>query len=220
MINIKKMNNNTNSLTTIVEPEITGIFPTPIYISYMDREFTQDEMNVFNSAEKTTVPNAGNVTSANNYILNEPGLEGVRNILTAHVAEFIKRIHAPKYEMFPYITQSWTNYTKEKEYHHSHEHPNSFISGVLYINANNDHDNITFQRKGYQQIKPVPKDWNWYNSESWFFTVKTGMIVLFPSGTTHMVENKGGDNTRISLAFNTWFKGTMGENQQLTELVL
>ena len=85
------MNNNTNSLTTIVEPEITGIFPTPIYISYMDREFTQDEMNVFNSVEKTTVPNAGNVTSANNYILNEPGLEGVRNILTAHVAEFIKR---------------------------------------------------------------------------------------------------------------------------------
>jgi len=216
MINIKKMNN----ITTIVEPEISGIFPTPIYVSHMNRPFTSSEMKIFQNAEQKTVSNAGNITSANNYILNEPGLEDVRNILTAHVAEFIKRIYVPKYEMAPYITQSWTNYTKEKEWHHSHEHPNSFISGVLYINANDEHDKITFQKKGYQQIKPVPSEWNWYNSESWFYTVKTGMIILFPSSTTHMVENKGGDNTRISLAFNTFFKGIMGENAGLTELIL
>ena len=219
MINIKKVKPMTN-ITTIVEPEISGIFPTPVYVSHMDRPFTPSEMEIFQNAEKVTVPNAGNITSANNYILNDPGLESVRNILTAHVTEYIKRIHTPKYEMVPYITQSWTNYTKENQYHHSHEHPNSFISGVLYISANEEHDKITFQKKGYQQIKPVPKDWNWYNSESWFYTVKTGMIILFPSGTTHLVENKGGDNTRISLAFNTFFKGTMGENSQLTELIL
>lgn len=209
-----------SNITTIVEPEISGIFPTPVYVSHMDRTFTSSEMEIFQNAEKKTVSNAGNITSANNYILNEPGLEGVRNILTAHVTEYIKRIHVPKYEMVPYITQSWTNYTKEKEWHHSHEHPNSFVSGVLYINANDEYDKITFQKKGYQQIKPVPLEHNWYNSESWFFTVKTGMIILFPSSTTHMVENKGGDNTRISLAFNTFFKGTMGENSQLTELIL
>jgi len=219
MINIKKMKPMSN-ITTIVEPEISGIFPTPVYVSHMDRPFTQKEMDIFQNAEQKTVSNAGNITSANNYILNEPGLEGVRNILTAHVTEFVKRIYVPKYEMVPYITQSWTNYTKEKEWHHSHEHPNSFISGVLYINANDEYDKITFQKKGYQQIKPVPTEFNWYNSESWFYTVKTGMIILFPSSTTHMVENKGGDNTRISLAFNTFFKGIMGENAGLTELIL
>jgi uncharacterized protein (TIGR02466 family) len=207
-------------MITIKEPEISGVFPTPVYISYMDRPFTKEEMQIFENAEKVTVPNAGNITSANNYILNEPGLEDIRDILTAHVTEYIKRIHAPKYPMVPYITQSWSNYTKENQFHHSHEHPNSFISGVLYISANEAHDKITFQKKGYQQIKPVPTEWNWYNSDSWFYTVKTGMVILFPSGTTHMVENKGGDNTRISLAFNTFFKGTMGENAQLTELIL
>jgi|LakMenE18May11ns_1017448.scaffolds.fasta_scaffold9918748_3 hypothetical protein len=219
MINIKQMKP-TSSITTIVEPEISGIFPTPVYISHMDRPFTPSEMEIFQNAEQKTVANAGNITSANNYILNEPGLESIRNILTAHTAEFIKRIYSPKYEIVPYITQSWSNYTKENEYHHSHEHPNSFISGVLYINANDEHDKITFQKKGYQQIKPVSSEFNWYNSESWFYTVRTGMIILFPSGTTHMVENKGGDNKRISLAFNTFFKGTMGENSQLTELIL
>jgi len=220
MINIKKTSSKTNNLTVIVEPEISGIFPTPVYVSYMNRPFTQEEMNVFQNAEKKTVPNDGNVTSANNYILNDPGLKNIRDILTAHTTEFIKRIYSPKYEMFPYITQSWINYTKENEWHHSHEHPNSFISGVLYINANEEYDRITFQKKTYMQIKPIPNEWNMYNSETRFYTVKTGMIILFPSSTTHSVDNKGGDNKRISLAFNTFFKGTMGDNQQLTELIL
>ena len=204
----------------IKEPEISGVFPTPVYISNLDRPFTKEEMGIFTTAEKKVVPNAGNITSANNYILNEKGMENLKDILTAHVAEYIKRIHAPKYAMVPYITQSWANYTKKNQYHHTHEHPNSFISGVLYINANEAHDKITLHKKGYQQIKPVPTEWNWYNSDSWFYTVKTGMIILFPSGTTHNVETKVGDNKRISLAFNTFFKGTMGENSQLTELIL
>ena len=204
----------------IKEPEISGVFPTPVYISNLDRPFTKEEMQIFTTAEKKVVPNAGNITSANNYILNEKGMENLKDILTAHVTEYIKRIHAPKYPMVPYITQSWANYTKKNQYHHTHEHPNSFISGVLYINANEAHDKITLHKKGYQQIKPVPTEWNWYNSDSWFYTVKTGMIILFPSGTTHNVETKEGDNKRISLAFNTFFKGTMGENSQLTELIL
>ena len=204
----------------IKEPEISGVFPIPVYISNLDRPFTKEEMQIFTTAEKKVVPNAGNITSANNYILNEKGMKNLKDILTAHVTEYIKRIHAPKYPMVPYITQSWANYTKKNQYHHTHEHPNSFISGVLYINANEAHDKITLHKKGYQQIKPVPTEWNWYNSDSWFYTVKTGMIILFPSGTTHNVETKEGDNKRISLAFNTFFKGTMGENTQLTELIL
>ena len=50
--------------------------------------------------------------------------------------------------------------------------------------------------------------------------VKTGDIVLFPSSLTHMVETKEGDNTRVSLAFNVFIKGTIGNNKQLTELKL
>jgi hypothetical protein len=37
------------------------------------------------------------------------------------------------------------------------------------------------------------------------------------SGTTVTL---GGTNTRISLAFNTFYKGSVGSNTQLTELIL
>ena len=43
---------------------------------------------------------------------------------------------------------------------------------------------------------------------------------MFPSSLTHMVETKEGNNTRISLAFNVFIKGKIGNNKQLTELIL
>jgi hypothetical protein len=42
---------------------------------------------------------------------------------------------------------------------------------------------------------------------TWFFPVETGNLFMFPSSTTHQVETKQGNNTRISLAFNTFYKG-------------
>jgi hypothetical protein len=60
---------------------------------------------------------------------------------------------------------------------------------------------LNFLKTDYQTIKPGIKDWNLYNSETWWFTVKTGDIIMFPSSLTHMVENKEGTNTRVSLSF-------------------
>ncbi len=44
----------------------------------------------------------------------------------------------------PYITQSWLNYTETNQYHHKHQHPNSLVSGVFYINCDDKFDKIKF----------------------------------------------------------------------------
>ncbi len=54
----------------IKEPEISGVFPTPVYLSNLDRPFTKEEMKVFGKHSKTQVINSGNTTSKNNYILH------------------------------------------------------------------------------------------------------------------------------------------------------
>jgi len=97
------------------------------------------------------------------------------------------------------------------------------VSGVLYFDSDIKNDKILFvDSKGYQQIKPEINDtkWNLWNSGTWFFPVETGNLFMFPSSTTHQVETKKGNNTRISLAFNTFYKGSVGSNPQLTELIL
>jgi len=203
------------------EAVINGIFPTPIYMSKLDRKLTPLELKFVEKNKKDIYKNDGNVTSNNNYILNEKPFLNIKKELDLIVKDYFEKVISSTDAVTPYITQSWLNYTETNQYHHKHKHPNSLVSGVFYINCHKELDKIKFFRDDdYKMIKPETKDWNLWNSETWWFPVKTGDIIMFPSSLTHMVETKEGNNTRISLAFNVFIKGTIGSNKNLTELVL
>jgi uncharacterized protein (TIGR02466 family) len=199
---------------------IHSIFPIPVYFSKLNRKFSEKELNIFEYYKNNAVKNVGNITSNNNYILNLDPLKKLKKDIELFIEDYFKKIITTSNKVKPFITQSWLNYTKNNEFHHSHEHPNSLVSGVLYINADIDNDKIIFHTKKYNQIDLIPKEYNLYNSRSWFFPVETNQIVLFPSSTTHSVEQKKGNNTRLSLAFNVFVKGRIGSNEDLTELNL
>ena len=203
-----------------MEANINGIFPTPIYISKLNRELTPLELKFVDKNKKDFYKNEGNITSNNNYILNEKPFANIKKELDLRVQDYFDKVISPANNITPYITQSWLNYTETNQYHHKHAHPNSLVSGVFYINCHEKHDKIKFFNDKYQTIKLEIKDWNMWNSESWWFSVKTGDVILFPSSLIHMVETKEGTNTRISLAFNVFIKGTVGVNKSLTELIL
>jgi len=59
---------------------------------------------------------------------------------------------------------------------------------------------------------------NFFNARAWIFKVKKGQLVIFPSYLTHSVQQSISDQKRISLAFNTFFKGTIGEAYSFSEL--
>ena len=202
------------------EANIYSIFPTPIYISELNRKFSKKELSFFDKNKLKVYNNEGNKTSEDNYVLNNKVFINLKKELDLRIKDYFDKIILPANNITPYITQSWLNYTETNQYHHKHSHPNSLISGVLYINSDEKHDKIKFFNEPYKIIKLVIKDWNTWNSESWWFSVKTGNIILFPSSLTHMVETKQGDNTRISLAFNVFVKGKIGNNKALTELIL
>jgi uncharacterized protein (TIGR02466 family) len=203
-----------------VEFNIEGIFPTPIYFSKLNRELTTKELSFIDKTKENVYKNEGNTTSNDNYILNHKSFKNLKEELDLRIQDYFDKVLSTTENVIPYITQSWLNYTESNQYHHKHAHPNSLVSGVFYIDCNEEHDKIKFFNESYKTIKPEVKDWNIWNSESWWFTVKTGDIILFPSSLTHMVETKQGDNTRISLAFNIFIKGTIGVNKILTELII
>ena len=203
-----------------MEEKINGIFPTPIYISKINRELTNKELLFIDKTKSDCNNNEGNITSSDNYILNNLAFKNLKQEIDLIVQDYFNKVLSNTDSVTPYITQSWLNYTETNQYHHKHEHPNSLVSGVFYINCDEKFDKIKFFNNKYKPIKLEVKEWNLWNSESWWFPVKTGNIVLFPSSLTHMVETKEGTNTRISLAFNTFIKGTVGVNKNLTELIL
>jgi uncharacterized protein (TIGR02466 family) len=204
----------------MTKANINGIFPTPIYISKLNRELTPLELKFVDKNKKDFYKNDGNITSNNNYILNEKPFANIKKELDLRVQDYFDKVISPANNITPYITQSWLNYTETNQFHHKHAHPNSLVSGVFYINCDDKFDKIKFFNDTYKTIKPEIKTWNIWNSESWWFSVKTGDVILFPSSLTHMVETKEGTNTRISLAFIIFIKGTVGNNKNLTELIL
>jgi uncharacterized protein (TIGR02466 family) len=204
----------------MIEATINSIFPTPIYISKLNRELTNKELLFIDKTKSDCNKNEGNITSNDNYILNNKVFKDLKEDLNLRVQDYFEKVLSTTDAITPYITQSWLNYTETNQYHHKHHHPNSLVSGVFYINCDNKFDKIKFFNTEYKTIKPEVKNWNLWNSESWWFPVKTGDIIIFPSSLTHMVETKEGTNTRISLAFNVFIKGKIGNNEQLTELIL
>ena len=207
----------------MTKPMIHSIFPTPIYTTKIDRGFTKQELQFVKEQKKHCSKNTGNINTKDNYILNRKEFKNIKKFLDKHCKEYLDTVICPKNNIELYITQSWLNYTEANQFHHKHEHPNSVVSGVFYFDSDVKNDKILFSsNKGYQQIyTEINKEkFNLWNSETWFFPVETGDLFMFPSSTTHQVETKQGDNTRISLAFNTFYKGTIGSNSALSELIL
>tara|TARA_R100001163_G_scaffold23790_1_gene19868 strand:+ start:977 stop:1597 length:621 start_codon:yes stop_codon:yes gene_type:complete len=204
------------------EPVINNIFPIPVYMTEMDRGFTKQELNFVKEQKKHCDKNAGNIKTKDSYILNRKEFKNIKKFLNKHCKNYLNTVICPKNNVELYITQSWLNYTEADQYHHKHSHPNSVVSGVLYFDSDIEKDKILFSKSDSPQIKPTIDNtkFNLWNSETWFFPVETGRLIMFPSSTIHQVEIKKGNNTRVSLAFNTFYKGTFGSNSELTELIL
>ena len=200
-----------------MELNIHNLFPIAIGFADIGRPLSSDELSFIKNLKVRS--NVGNQTSINNFILRNAELTLLRSFIEDALTNYFKLTVNPKHNVSLRVTQSWCNYSEPRQYHHKHAHPNSYISGVFYVQTNAD-DRIYFYRDGWQQIKFPPEQWNPYNSESWWFEATAGKLILFPSSLTHMVPEVKGDDTRISLSFNTFPVGVVGEEMDLTGLKL
>jgi len=200
---------------------IHPLFPEPVYASKLDRVLTKEELKILNEHKKKTKKNAGNSRTKDSYVLEHKTLNNLKKDLHTKVMDYFDKVICTDNPITPYITQSWFNYTKSDQFHHKHNHPNSLISGVFYINADKEVDSITFHKDFLEDgIKLNTTKYNMFNAISCTFPVETGNILLFPSSLIHGVGKKKGNNIRISLSFNVFIKGTIGNKNDLTELII
>lgn len=200
---------------------IVDLFPTALYTAKLDKSLIQDQMDFFDSSSESVFKNTLNHQSKNSYVLEEPCMKDLKSAILDHVNSYKENVMSIRDNVEFYITQSWLNYTEESEGHHSHYHPNSILSGVLYISTDDD-DSISFikdYRKDTIQFS-VPKKMNVYNSDRMFLSVKDCALVIFPSSVQHEVIQKNTSSTRVSLAFNTFIKGEINHPAGLMHLKL
>jgi uncharacterized protein (TIGR02466 family) len=116
-----------------------------------------------------------------------------------------------------YITESWLNKTEKGQSHHRHWHPNSVISGVVYLAGDPESGHLRFITSQYNTLEFEIAETNIYNAKSWASPGIPGSIILFPSNLEHLVDEYQGDIPRISMSFNTFVKGKIN-NLPLTRL--
>ena len=194
---------------------ITDLFSIPIYttqlnISKVERKYIID--NKKHSHQNTY----GNFVSNNNFILNDKIFQNINSQIDKHIDYYTTKIFG--YDASLKITQSWVNYNHKGSSHHTHSHPNSIFSGVIYLT--NNPSKLFFFRQNTTNVIPYIKNYTPYNSNMFSVDVKEDMIIIFPSYVQHGVDINTEEESRVSLAFNTFYTGDIGDKKQLTFLEL
>jgi len=202
---------------------IYGIFPCPVYIVKRDTNLSpKEEKEIERIVKEGMCRNYGNSTSNNSDIFNGK-FKKLKQFCEQQLKIYVKEVINPKEELDFYITQSWLNITKPGEYHHEHSHQNSIVSGVFYISTEED-DKITFSDPNHkikELIKFEQKEFNAWNSISWFLPANNNELVLFPSWLNHSVTpNEKATTDRISISFNTFVRGVLGIQNDKNKLIL
>ncbi len=159
-----------------------------------------------------------NRQSEDTFILDKPEMSRVRQFIESKLKEFVFQIMGLDDEVI--ITQSWSNRNGKGESHHEHKHPNSIISGVWYPQIHEKLPPIKFVNDRQRDISLSIKRFNNFNSGTYMLPINKGELILFPSNTQHSVPPNQSDEERISLSFNTWVKGSLGDKRSLTYLPL
>lgn len=111
-----------------------------------------------------------------------------------------------EYDAFE-ITACWANVSAPGAAHHSHSHPNNFLSGVYYAKTHEGADTINFHDPRNQTgiIRPPVTELTAENTDQVVVNVIDGTLLVFPAWLQHSVDANLGVGERISISFNIMF---------------
>lgn len=203
------------------------IFPTPILVDNINRAFTTDEENKFVNADykndvndNTTTLNTVSFTRTKD-ILEEQSLFNIQDFILSKAREYLNSLRVSD-NLKLKIIRSWMVKSEPGCYGRKHNHPNSILSGVMYLKTSKGCGNlILHQEKSlFGSIELSYGEVNNVNGTTVSIPPKDGMLILFPSTTYHEVAKNLSEETRYSLSFDIWAEGTIGTSNSMTELTL
>ena len=209
----------------MAQDELLSLFPTPVLIAQYPLPYEKELEYIRNlpCRRENKGGDAGNVIhynrqSEDTFVLDKPELANIKAFIQAKIHKFVTEVMSSDNELV--ITQSWINKSGKGESHHEHVHPNSLVSGVWYPVINEQLPPIQFRSKSQRDVSLSTKKFNNFNSATFLLPMKAGELIIFPSNLTHSVPANQSETERISLSFNTWAKGNLGDINSLTYLPL
>ena len=212
--------------------KVIDIFPTPIYATKRETELTSSEMEDIKDLiekekrrEKKSLEENKLIkrTEDGTYIFDTK-LDSLKKFCEEHIDTYVNEVISPKNsELDFYITQSWLNALSPGGIHPIHYHSNSLISGIFYVSTV-EGDAIQFydiNTSVKDRTKIESGKTNLWNVSQQNLDIGNNVLLLFPSWIGHGVKQNASTTTdRISISFNVFVKGTIGEYHTLDNLNL
>jgi len=202
---------------------IESLFSIPVYKN-QDYTMSDKEKNLIRHiCGFANINDGSNWTSVERYMLDAyDDLNNFKSYCQAQLNHYAHEVlKIDKKQQF-YITQSWGNLNTPGTNHHPHIHLNSMISAVYFVTG--DSSPILFERNLSSYLFPLCEftttEFNKFNSDSWRVDNTKDTLLLFPSSLKHSVPSNKTNEDRISISFNSFVKGTIGESHKATELKL
>lgn len=180
--------------------EELDILPLKIFAFDLPESLLEDTLNKVKSLQWSE--NHSNQTSEESLNTKEDFSE-----LHIFISECLKQVKDKLNLPFEKIllTQSWANKNKKGQNHHKHKHPNSLVSGVIFLTSHETGE-IYFQKENFwmdnlflgdklisHQQKPI-----------------AGKVLIFPSQLYHGVKPLNENEERYSISFNSFPSGKIG----------
>jgi len=186
-------------------------------------ELSDSTVSLIKSLEYRRVENNNGYISNNlNLLEGDMFLDIKKEILdnTNHYLTNILKI-SDGYELN--ITTSWANKHAPGDFSQEHNHVNSIISGILFVDVDeNSGKNIFYnpQQNLGLSLELNYQEFNQFNSNFIETQPGTGDLFLFPSSLKHSVTKNLSDQDRYTIAFNIFLNGTYGSHERSLSLTI
>ena len=181
---------------------VLGAFSKPIY----KRNFEFPEIDLSGEQWLTSEHNSRTLDCD---IFSRPEFKPFRDIAVQCTKEYFYNLMETAQDTEIYITGSWINKTTHGQQHRAHTHPNSILSGTMYIDG--DYFTTRFMSNP-SLIEFQYVNHNIWNTKHHVLAFQKGDVCIFPGELSHAVDTYTGDRPRITIAWNTFVRGVINES--------
>ena len=204
--------------------KILQLFPISIYSG--DVTFSDEELLFFKGLEQEKIISEGtyngNITP-DKQVLNHDICAPLKEQVQAGLDEFLLNYYKIKFDGKFFVHRSWVLEHQPGHSAGAHSHPNSILSGVLYLDVPTDSGQIQFDKPdnyhnwiNTDTLRFMVNEWHSYNCNSWRVIPYAGQLLIFPSHLKHQVTRNETKESRWSLAFDCFLEGLLDSGDTAT----
>jgi len=198
-------------MANIINKQLTPIFPSALFRAHVEDMSLVDDLKT--ELVKLKEQNTG-FSEANNFVSqddlqNLPQFKALVDIVMSEGEQLLDFFGVVRDSH--YISNMWGNITDPNHRHPVHIHPNSYLSGIIYLNAPDKcgYTAFTDPRPGARVFEPSYTQMNEWNGGVFMNVPEKGQLLFWNSWLPHGVERgfHNGEEDRIVIAFNIMIKG-------------